>query len=138
MIWRKCGWVREIVLFFTVQPLKGLARYPMSDAEPTASVTFHLEKTPGFQTLHADGVVGGITPSGSAFLAFFTDRAPMPKRIIHEMSADGTLGKVRSVEGKDGIFREVHTGITMTRVGLESLKAHAEKLIKQMGEDGES
>ena len=110
----------------------------MSDAEQEALVSFHFHKTPTFQTLHADGVFGGITPSGHGFLAFFVERAPMPQRIDQEIKADGSLGKVLHVESKEGVFREIHTGITLNRRGLELLKERVESLLKNLEEENES
>ena len=97
------------------------------------TITFHLEKTNQFQTLHADGMVGGITPSRFAFLAFYVERAPLPQQIIRKIDVDGTLGEA-TVEGKIGIFRELHTGLTFTREGLEALKLNVENLIQELEE----
>lgn len=107
---------------------------PMSDSAQQ-SVSFHFHKTSSFQTVHADGVFGGVTPSGLGFIAFFNERAPMPQRIDQEIRADGSLGKVLHVEGKDGVFREIHTGVTLSREGLILLKERVEAMLKNI--DGE-
>jgi len=102
-----------------------------SDTPPAKQkITFFLEKTSGFQTLHADGILGSLTPSGYAFLAFFRERVTIPKTIEHEVKADGTLGKMISKTGKEGVFREFHTGITLTEDGLKQLRQHVDKLLK--------
>ena len=72
-------------------------------------------------------------PNRHAFLGFYVERAPLPQRIIHKINEDGTLGEA-TVEGKIGIFRELHTGLTFTREGLEALKSNVENLIKELEE----
>ena len=104
----------------------------MTTPEKEETITFHLEKTHQFQTLQADGMVGGLTPNGQAFLAFYVERAPLPRRMIRRFNEDGTLGDVVEIDCKVGIFRELHTGLTFSRDGLESLKTNIEKLLQDM------
>ena len=104
----------------------------MSPPVKAETVTFHLEKTHQFQTLQADGMVGGLTPSGQAFLAFYVERAPLPQKLVRQVNENGTLGDLIESDGKKGIFRELHTGLTFNKKCLEALKMNIDQLLKQM------
>lgn len=97
-------------------------------------ISFHFEKTKSFQTLHADGVFQSLTPNGHGFLAFFVERSPIPHRVDFSLDSGGSLGDVLDVEAKQGIFREVHTGLTLTKEGLVDLLERIEVLLKGMEE----
>jgi hypothetical protein len=102
---------------------------PAKENEP-ASVTFFFEKTNDFRTAHADGVLGSMTPTGQVFLAFYVERAPIPKTVVHAVNPDSTLGEVKSVTGKQGVYREIQSAVILTPEGLRDLKDHIEKLLK--------
>jgi hypothetical protein len=72
------------------------------------TVTFHLVKSPHFQTLQVDGAVGNVTPSGLS-LTFYIERAVLPKIMTYEVENDGSLGSLISAQGKSGIVRELQS-----------------------------
>lgn len=90
------------------------------------TVTFHLIKSPRFQSLRVDGAFGRISPNGLD-LSFFVERVAIPQQITHEVDSDGALGKLVAAQGKAGMVRELQAGIVM------DLKS-AEILHKQLGE----
>lgn len=90
------------------------------------TVTFHLIKSPRFQSLRVDGAFGRISPNGLD-LSFFVERVAIPQQITHEVESDGTLGKLVGAQGKGGMVRELQAGIVM------DLKS-AEILHRQLGE----
>jgi hypothetical protein len=98
-----------------------------SPAKPS-TITFFFEKTGSFQTSHADGVFGSVTPSGQVFLAFYVERSPIPKTMVCPISADGTIGEPSEFTGKQGIFREVQSAVVLSPNALNDLKTHIEKL----------
>ncbi len=100
--------------------------------QPQQTVTFFLEKTASFQTLHADGAIGSITPSGHAFLAFYVERAPIPKTAIATVTSEGIAGAVTSTTGKQGVFRELQIGIVVTPQALLGLREHINRLLKKI------
>ncbi len=105
--------------------------------DTTDILTFHCEKTTNFQTLHADGVFSSQTPSGNGFLAFYVERTPLPKRIDYVIGTDGSVQNARISEGKEGIFREIHTGLTLSKAGLVELKERVEELLAEMEDDND-
>ena len=92
------------------------------------TVTFHLLKSPGYQTLRVDGAIGSMTPSGLA-LSFYVERGPLPQTVTHEINEDGSLGEVVSVTGKNGIIREIQTGIVIDVDSARDLIKELEKLL---------
>ncbi|HET7501633.1 MAG TPA: hypothetical protein VFK02_11535 [Kofleriaceae bacterium] len=81
-------------------------------------VRFHYIKSSAFRVVHADGVVGGPTPSGLIHLSFFSERLPIPTIVDHAASDAGggrlMLGEEIAKEGKEGVVREVEVGVVMT------------------------
>ncbi len=110
-----------------------------SDAEPKR-ILFHYIKSPAFHTLHADGVIGGITPRADLHLAFYVERLPLPNSTQHGIKEDGTLGpEIRQLRVcKEGIVREMLVDITMDAMTATSLHGwlgrHLEMLNKRLSE----
>ena len=81
-------------------------------------VRFHYVKSNAFRVVHADGVIGGPTPSGLLHLSFFSERFPIPAVVEHAISDAGggrrEVGKEIAKEGKEGVVREVEVGVMMT------------------------
>lgn len=77
-------------------------------------VAFHYIKSKYFRVVHADGAFGGLTPHLDIFLSLYSERPPIPKRMVHDV-VDGRLGDEIRAErkSKSGIVREAEIGITM-------------------------
>lgn len=93
---------------------------PGTDAAQN-EVEFHYIKSNHFRVIHGDGVYGGVTPRGFIHLNFFSERAPIPQKITHEVTVSGQLGKEISAEGKEGIVREVEIGVVISLEQAQSL-----------------
>jgi hypothetical protein len=87
----------------------------MPDEEPT-KVPFHYIKSNVFRVLHADGAVGSVTPGGLIFLGLYSERAPIPRLMTHEITDAGQVGPERVDEriSKKGVVREVEVGAMMS------------------------
>lgn len=81
-------------------------------------IRFHYIKSSAYRVVHADGVVGGATPSGLFHVSFFSERLPIPTSVDHAAVDLGggrmRLGEEIATEGKKGVVREVEVGVTMT------------------------
>jgi hypothetical protein len=81
-------------------------------------VRFHYIKSNAYRVVHADGVIGGPTPSGLVSFSFFSERFPIPTVVDHAVSDLGggrmVLGSEIAKEGKEGVVREVEVGVMMT------------------------
>jgi hypothetical protein len=87
----------------------------MADASP---IRFHYIKSNAYRVVHADGVIGGPTPSGLFQMSFFSERLPIPTSVDHAAVDLGggrmRLGEEIATEGKKGVVREVEVGVAMT------------------------
>jgi hypothetical protein len=96
----------------------------MADAEkphPPAVLTgdkvrFHYLKSNLFRIIHADGALGGLTPSLDVFFTLYSQRAPIPQVTVQKIMPDGQLGEeiTEEREQKDGIIREPEVGVVMS------------------------
>lgn len=90
---------------------------------PQNEVEFHYIKAAGFRVIHADGVWGGPTPRGYISMSFFSERIPIPRRLVYEVPKSGIIAgnaPPKETETKQGIIREVEADIM---VDLETAKS---------------
>jgi len=87
-------------------------------------VRFHHIKGNLFRVIHADGAVGGITPTGEIFFSLFNQRMPIPKLIVQGFTETGELGPeiMGEREIRDGIIREVEVGVIMNPTVAKQLR----------------
>jgi hypothetical protein len=116
----------------------------MADAEaPATSLNVNYLKSPSFREIHSDGVLGGATPQNRFWVAFYTERFPVPQVVRHTIvPSEDVEGAVRlgdpgePIEGRSGIIRTMEVGVFMS---LEDAKLLHEWLGKQLvGAEGES
>lgn len=93
-------------------------------------VDFHYIKSNHFRVIHADGVYGGATPRGFIHMNFFSERTPIPQKVVQEVTATGQLGQEIGTEGKKGIVREVEVGVVINIEHARSLIRWLEERIK--------
>jgi len=77
-------------------------------------IAFDYIKSNFFRVIHADGVFGGPTPHGHLHLAFYSERTAIPRRIVHDLQTDGTLGQVREIQSRDSIVRELDIDVFLS------------------------
>jgi len=101
------------------------------DEPELPTITFHFEKGTGYATHHADGVLGGETPIGDIYFAFYVERPVIPKVLEQEIRSDGTLGDVVRCEGREGIYREIQTGVIMSKEAATVLRDRLNELLEE-------
>lgn len=76
-------------------------------------VAFDYIKSSNFRTIQADGAIGGLTPSGKIHFALYSERQPIPRRLVHNLNTDGSLGPIIQEESvsRDAIVREMEIDI---------------------------
>jgi hypothetical protein len=79
-----------------------------------------------------------LAPGQRIFLAFYTERPPIPTSITHRLQPDGSLGEIVEASGKKGIVREIHTGITLSMDMLKKLEEHIHQLKSQLAANHDS
>ena len=85
----------------------------MTQESPAPRVEFHYIKSNGFRVVHADGAWGGPTPRGYIAVTFYSERAPLPKLLVHELNSSGQLGEEVSRQSKKGYVREAEVQVMM-------------------------
>lgn len=78
-----------------------------------AQVEFHYIKSNHFRVVHCDGVWGGGTPRGYISMSVFSERRPIPQKLIHEVTPQGNLGAQIGEVTKDGIVRDVEVELLL-------------------------
>ncbi len=95
----------------------------------------HFLKSSDFKTIYGSGVFGGITPQGLININFFTERVPLPTKIVLEVDeSTGQVGGEIEREGKEGIVREVNCGILLDISAAKQLLTWLEDKIHQYEE----
>lgn len=111
---------------------------PESGENKKETVTFHLIKAPDFQSKRVDGAFGSVAPNGLS-LSFFVERPVIPKTMTHEITADDTLGKLVDATGKEGLVREIITGILLDVDAAKTLAQQLDTMVsaweKQQDDD---
>jgi hypothetical protein len=91
------------------------------------------QKSQSFRVIHSDGAYGGTSPRLQLFIAFYSERFPIPKVLTYETDAAGAPREeiVAERESKEGVIREVEVGITMD---LNAAKGFAAWLNERVSE----
>jgi hypothetical protein len=77
------------------------------------TVDFHFVKSSAFRVVHCDGVWGGIAPTGLVHVSIFSERAPIPTRVTHALTEQGTFGPEIARHVESGLLREVEVDVVM-------------------------
>lgn len=114
----------------------GPKRMSKSEDNPSKNtgLEFHYIKSPAFRVIHAEGTVGGLTPRGEVHVAFFSERPAIPRKVIHALNDDGTLGPEIAREGRDGFVREMDVDVVIPAEAAEQIGAFLIKLANESKE----
>ncbi len=96
------------------------------------TIDIHYLKTNNYRTYHVDGIFGGITPDAKkVYLELFVQRSATPNKIEHAVTQEGAVGKETGHRvGKEGLVREIESGLIMDLEVAEILKKWLDKQIK--------
>lgn len=94
-------------------------------------ICFDYIKSGSFRVIHADGVIGGLTPRLDVHMDFWSERFPIPQQVTHLVNKDGTLGEEVKADRKSrkSIVREVEAGVVMD---LETAKEFRDWLTERI------
>ena len=63
-------------------------------AEPNAqTINFDYVKGSDFRVLHVDGAFAALTTQGGVTISFFSERQPIPRRVVHRVDAEGRIAE---------------------------------------------
>ena len=109
----------------------------LSDAEP-ATVDINYLKATDFREIACDGALGGPTPQGKLWVAFYTERYPLPRIVRHqiitkhedrfELEPDG-----KAIEGRQGVVRNVEFGVYLSVESATRLRDWLNNQIEVIG-----
>lgn len=87
-------------------------------------IRFNYIKSSAFRTIHADGVIGAVTPRLNITAAFYSERKAIPDQIVSRV-IDGKLGDEILEErvGGESMTRELETNVIMDVAFARSLIA---------------
>ena len=66
---------------------------------------------------------GEVLPREAILLSFYSERLPIPQKLVHEVTAEGRLGKETSRKTKEGLIREVDVEVLMDLDMSKSFRA---------------
>jgi hypothetical protein len=102
---------------------------------PTAAqgeVKFDFIKSNFFRVIRADGAFGGIAPNGAIHMGIYSERSPLPKRVVHKLN-DNMLGAeiTSRRETRDAFVREMEVDIVLELAQAIALRTWLDDKIKQ-------
>ena len=105
-----------------------------ADGKQEPQVIFEYAKAMGFRSVYADGVTGGLTPSGHIHITFYSERPPLPTRHVYKLNLDGSLGSEipEQKPSRDPIVRDMQVDVLMTIHAAESLKNWLDQYIRNL------
>lgn len=96
-------------------------------ADPT-TIDLNYLKSADFREVACDGILGGPTPQGKLWLAFYTERFPLPRKVRHGIErTNDDRWQFRGnddgspLEGLTGIVRNVEFGVYLSIETAEQL-----------------
>ena len=109
--------------------------------DPASTVDLNYLKSPNFREVSSDGIVGGPTPNGKVWVAFFTERYPLPRIVRHALVETDVAGQFRlddsipaqPIDGRAGIVRNVEFGVYLSVQGAKDLRDWLNKQIDSIG-----
>jgi len=104
------------------------------DIKQEPQVVFEYTRSPNFHSIHADGVIGGLTPSGHIHVAFFSERPMLPRKHVFKLNPDGSLGAEIPDEraSQDPVVRDMQVDVLMTANTAEVLRNWLDQYIKNL------
>ncbi|MEO0463271.1 MAG: hypothetical protein AAF127_09080 [Pseudomonadota bacterium] len=101
-------------------------------SEPKA--TFHYIKAGEFRTVHVDGAIGSLTPSGHIHCAIYSERPAIPRIVSNRLDENGALidGGENVIDGKSGFVRELQADLVLTPEVASALAQWLNSLLENM------
>ena len=96
-----------------------------SNAEQTTPdrISFDYIKSNLFRVVHMDGAIGGGTPNGYVHMSIFSERPPIPKRVVYHIEAGSRMGAeiLEERDVRDAVVRELELDCIMSVETAEAL-----------------
>ena len=109
------------------------------------TIAVNYLKSSDFREIACDGAIGGMTPQGKLWVAFYAERFPLPRIVEHdviqgskpdEITVDMSSGRI--LESRSGIVRHVEFGVYLTTESAKTLHDWLGKQIAAIGDGGKN
>ena len=81
--------------------------------EENRKITFKYVYPEDLRDLYVNGIFGGVTPRKEIYAHLYSERHPIPKKVVHRVEKDGTLGPEEEIEKGGDVVRFVQASIIM-------------------------
>ncbi len=100
-------------------------------------ISFDLIKGNFFRVFPVDGIFGGIGPRGQLRMTFFSERWPIPKRMVCKITEDGEMKEeIRELrETREAVVRELEVEVVMDLATAKGIADWMHHTIEQAGEE---
>ena len=107
---------------------------PRSNGDAGARVAFDYIKGQFFRVVHADGVIGSVTPTGHIHMAIFSERPAIPRRHVLAVDENGqpTVLIPNETVSRDSIVREMDVDVHMSLQTAISMRQWLDQRIEDM------
>lgn len=86
------------------------------------AIEYRYLRAPDHRFYHADGYIGGWSPSGNLVVDGFVERGALPDIIVQEITEQGVPGKETGRQGGGGIIRERTFGMIINPAQVVALR----------------
>jgi len=101
----------------------------MAEEASDRTVDINYIKSADFREVACDGVIGGPTPNQKLWVAFYTERLPLPRIVRHKIVPGGQEDEFRidadspgtPIDSQSGIVRNVELGLYLSISVAEQL-----------------
>jgi len=84
-----------------------------ADGQPR-ELTIRVEKSPQARSIHADGVWGGVTPTGQIIMGIWTQFNTYPEHLTYDVTPEGSLENERRSPTDSLLTRQIEAEIIMS------------------------
>jgi hypothetical protein len=100
------------------------------------TVNFDYLKSNQFRVVHADGAFFALTGQGGVTISFFAERQPIPRRVVHKVNRDGSIGEEVMDQRvvRDAMVRDTEVAVTMNAETAKQVKEKLEEILKKLEE----
>jgi hypothetical protein len=94
----------------------------MPEEDTQSTVDINYLKSVAYREVACDGAIGSLTPKGKLWLAFYTERLPLPRIVRHELISSTEPQELRidpdkpgvTIDGRAGVVRNVEFGLYLS------------------------
>lgn len=85
----------------------------MPERKTKKQVSFRYKIAQNYAVYSISGVHGGPNAQGDIIASFWSERAPIPRKQVYELTPEGQLGEQIGSEVEDSLIRDVIFGVAM-------------------------